>query len=278
MTDQQMTDRQMRDWPPADRPAAERPGDRLAVVTGGGSGIGRAIAAELAASGCRVVVVGRRAESLEEARKAIDAAVGAARVIPVVADLTDPEQIARAAGTITALGPVDVLVNNAGSAVPTPADDSLAALADSWRSGLEANLLSAVLFTTALLGGLRRPGARLLVISSTAAQRGGSGAHSAGAYAAAKAALHGWAFGLARELGPDGITVNLVAPGYVAETEIFGDQWSEGFHAAKVAETLVGRAGRPADVAGIIGYLASPAAGYITGQVIGVNGGVVLGR
>ncbi|AUG78352.1 short-chain dehydrogenase [Kitasatospora sp. MMS16-BH015] len=251
---------------------------RLAVVSGGGSGIGKAIATELARGGCRVVILGRRAEALELARKEIGAAVGEGRVIPLVVDLTDPEATARAASAIAAYGPVDVLVNNAGARVTAPVDGSLAALAASWRSGLEANLLSAVLLTSALLGQLRRPGARLIVVSSTAAQRGGAGPHSAGAYAAAKAALHGWAFGLARELGPDGITVNLVAPGYIAETEIFGEGWTEEFHAAKVAETLVGRAGVPADVAGVIGYLASPGAGYLTGQVIGVNGGVVLGR
>ncbi|MGH8878911.1 MAG: SDR family NAD(P)-dependent oxidoreductase, partial [Stackebrandtia sp.] len=124
----------------------------------------------------------------------------------------------------------------------------------------------------------RRPGGRLIMISSTAAQRGGSGAHSAGSYAAAKAGLHGWAFGLARTLGPDGITVNVLAPGYIAGTEIFGDQWSTNFHAHKIADTLVGRAGTPHDVATAVHYIASPSAGYLTGQVIGLNGGAVLGR
>ncbi|MFD0574710.1 SDR family NAD(P)-dependent oxidoreductase [Kitasatospora gansuensis] len=116
------------------------------------------------------------------------------------------------------------------------------------------------------------------MISSAAAQRGGAGSHSAGSYAAAKAGLHGWAFGLARQLGPAGITVNIVAPGYVADTEIFGEGWSEEFHAEKIADTLVGRAGTPDDVAAMVGFLASPRSGYLTGQVIGLNGGAVLGR
>ncbi|MEV8099726.1 SDR family oxidoreductase [Kitasatospora sp. NPDC085879] len=90
--------------------------------------------------------------------------------------------------------------------------------------------------------------------------------------------MHGWAFGLARQLGPDGVTVNILAPGYVADTEIFGRGWTPDFHARKVADTLVGRAGAPEDVAAAVAYLASPAAGYVTGQVIGVNGGAVLGR
>ncbi|WP_371501278.1 SDR family oxidoreductase [Kitasatospora sp. NBC_00374] len=252
--------------------------DRLTVVSGGGTGIGRAIAHAFAADGDRVVILGRRPEILERARAEIDREVGAPRVLPLAVDLTDPEQVTRAAGAIAALGPVDVLVNNAGAIVTAPADDSLAALAEAWRRDLDTNLLTAVLLTSALLDRLRRPGGRLVLISSAAAQRGGAGAHSAGSYAAAKAALHGWAFGLARQLGPDGITVNVLAPGYVADTPIFGDRATADFHAGKIADTLVGRAGTPADVAAAVGYLASPAAGYLTGQVIGLNGGAVLGR
>ncbi|MFJ2863165.1 SDR family NAD(P)-dependent oxidoreductase [Kitasatospora sp. NPDC087314] len=252
--------------------------DRLAVVSGGGTGIGRAIAARLAADGHRVVILGRRPEVLEQAREAIERTAGPGRIVPLAADLTDPEAVEAAAGRIAALGPVDVLVNNAGAIVTPPDGDGLAALARVWRRDLDANLLTAVLLTTALQGRLRRPGGRLVVISSAAAQRGGAGSHSAGSYAAAKAALHGWAFGLARQLGPDGVTVNVLAPGYIEDTEIFGAGWSAEFHAGKVADTLVGRAGTPADVAEAVAYLASPAAGYLTGQVIGLNGGAVLGR
>ncbi|GAA5023486.1 SDR family oxidoreductase [Kitasatospora paranensis] len=247
-------------------------------MSGGGTGIGRAIARRLAGDGYRVVIVGRRAEVLEQARAEIEAETGAGRVVPLRADLTDAGQVARVATAIAALGPVDVLVNNAGAVITAPADDGLAALAESWRRDLDTNLLTAVLLTTALQPHLRRPGGRLIVISSAAAQRGGAGPHSAGSYAAAKAALHGWAFGLARLLGPEGITVNVLAPGYVADTEIFGDRWSERFHAEKIADTLVGRAGTPDDVAAAVAYIASPAAGYLTGQVIGLNGGAVLGR
>ncbi|WP_344439941.1 SDR family NAD(P)-dependent oxidoreductase [Kitasatospora nipponensis] len=248
------------------------------MVSGGGTGIGKAIARELAAGGDRVVILGRRAEVLEQARAEIDQAVGAGRVVPVRADLSDADQVSGAVAEITALGPVDVLVNNAGAVISAPEDDTLPALARAWRRDLDTNLLTAVLLTTALQEHLRRPGGRLIMISSAAAQRGGAGSHSAGSYAAAKAALHGWAFGLARQLGPDGITVNVLAPGYVADTEIFGDRWSAEFHADKVADTLVGRAGTPADVATAVRYIASPAGGYLTGQVIGLNGGAVLGR
>ncbi|WKK23107.1 SDR family NAD(P)-dependent oxidoreductase [Streptomyces olivoreticuli] len=253
-------------------------GERLAVVSGGGTGIGKAIARGLADDGYRVVIIGRRAEVLERACEEIDRAVGAARTVAVPADLTDPGQVARAAEAIAALGAVDVLVNNAGAIITTPTDGSLEALAEAWRRDLDVNLLSAVLLTTALTDHLRRPGGRLIVISSAAAQRGGAGSHSAGSYAAAKAGLHGWAFGLTRALGPDGITVNVLAPGYVTDTPIFGERMTPEFHAGKIADTLVGRAGTPDDVAAAVRYIASPAAGYLTGQVIGLNGGAVLGR
>ncbi|MFF4652571.1 SDR family NAD(P)-dependent oxidoreductase [Streptomyces sp. NPDC001380] len=248
--------------------------ERLAVVSGGGTGIGKAIARELAGCGHRVAIIGRRAEVLAAAAREIDPV----RILPVAADLTDPAQVTAAAARIAEHGPVDVLVNNAGAVTTAPADDSLEALAAGWRRDLETNLLTAVLLTTALGEQLRRPGGRLIMISSSAAQRGGSGPYSAGSYAAAKAAMHGWALGLARQWGTEGITVNVLAPGYIADTEIFGEQWTPEFHAVKVADTLVGRAGTPTDVAAAVGYLASPAAGYLTGQIIGLNGGAVLGR
>ncbi|AEV85457.1 3-oxoacyl-ACP reductase [Actinoplanes sp. SE50] len=282
---------------------------RLAVVSGGGTGIGRAVARRLAAQGDRVVIIGRRAEVLHRTAAAINAEVrrpaatedsgtlrlpaaaengGAVRrpaaagdsgaVLPISADLTDPDQVERVAGEIGRLGPVDVLVNNAGAIITPPAGDGLGALAAAWRHDLDVNLITAVLLTSALLERLARPGGRLIMISSAAAQRGGSGPHSAGSYAAAKAALHGWALGLARQLGPDGITVNVLAPGYIEDTGIFHGRDTPDFVTAKIADTLVGRPGTPADVAAAIGYLASAEAGYLTGQIIGLNGGAVLGR
>jgi 3-oxoacyl-[acyl-carrier protein] reductase len=251
---------------------------RLAVVSGGATGIGRAIAHTFAGRGDRVVIIGRRVELLHRTSADINQAVGADLVIPVSADLTDPAQVQQAADHIATLGDVDVLVNNAGAIITPPDSDGLGALAASWRRDLDTNLLTAVLLTNALLGRLSRPGGRLIMISSAAAQRGGAGTHSAGSYAAAKAALHGWALGLARLLGKDGITVNVLAPGYIEDTDIFHGQDTPEFVATKIADTLVGRSGTPADVAAAVGYIASPDAGYLTGQIIGLNGGAVLGR
>lgn len=247
-------------------------GDRLAVVSGGGTGIGAASAKALAEDGYDVLIVGRRGDVLDVAAERIVAEVGRPGAVrPVTADLTDPAQVARVVDAVAG-GPVDVIVNNAGGYLGG-GTATLAEVADWWRANLDSNVLTAVLLTEALLPAVRRPGGRIILISSIAAQRGGGGP-----YSAAKAALHGWAYDLASELGPEQVTVNVVSPGYVADTEFFGDRMTRDGHDRRVAATLVGRAGEPADIAAAIRYLASPAAGYVTGQVLGVNGGSVLGR
>ncbi|MGW5668421.1 SDR family NAD(P)-dependent oxidoreductase [Micromonospora sp. NPDC003776] len=245
---------------------------RFAVVSGGGTGIGAAVTKGLVLDGFEVLIVGRRAEVLLETAGRISAECDRpSAVSAVTADLTDPAQLT---GVVEAIGErtVDVVVNNAGGYLGGPTE-TLPDVAAWWRANLDANVLTAVLLTEALLPALRRPGGRVLLISSIAAQRGG-----AGPYSAAKAALHGWAYDLAAQLGPEGITANVVSPGYVAETEFFGDRMTPEGHAKRVAATLVGRAGVPDDIAAAVRYLAGPDAGYVTGQVLGVNGGSVLGR
>jgi len=239
---------------------------RRVVISGGGTGIGLAVAAAFVASGDRVILLGRRAAVLEAAATRLgDAASWHAT------DLTEPDQVDAAAAAIGS--PVHVIVNNAGAGTSFDDQPTLRDVASAWRREYDVNVLTAVLLTTALLPALARPGGRVISISSVAALRGG-----AGAYSAAKAALHGWSLDLAGTLGADGVTVNVVAPGYIASTEFFGGRMTQAGHAARVRQTLVNRAGEPADVAAAVHYLASPNAGYVTGQILQVNGGSVLGR
>ncbi|MFY1688096.1 SDR family NAD(P)-dependent oxidoreductase [Plantactinospora sp. WMMB782] len=246
--------------------------ERLAVVSGGATGIGAAVAEGLVSDGYDVIVVGRRAELLEQAATRIGKQLGRPGSVQAVpADLTDPAQLGRVVEAVAGRT-VDAVVNNAGGYLDGDSS-TLDGVAARWRANLDSNVLTAVLLTEALRPALRRPGGRVLLISSIAAQRGGGGP-----YSAAKAALHGWGYHLAQELGPEQITVNVISPGYVVDTEFFDGRMTPEGHRRRIDATLVGRAGEPADIAAAVRYLVSPAAGYVTGQVLGVNGGSVLGR
>jgi NAD(P)-dependent dehydrogenase (short-subunit alcohol dehydrogenase family) len=239
---------------------------RTAVVTGGGGGIGKAIAAAFAADEDQVYITGRRADVLNATADELGPAVTA-----IVCDATDPDQVALLRNKID--GPVDILVNNAGSAPNFLGlrGDDLHAVAAHWRSDFDANVLGAVLTTSALEEQLASGGA-VVHIGSFATDRG------QGAYGAAKAALAAWNLHLARKLGPRDITSNVVSPGYIAETEFFGEGMPPGFFEARVAETMIGRAGRPQDIAGLVHFLTTPGARYITGQNLHVNGGALTTR
>lgn len=241
---------------------------RTVVVSGGGSGIGRAAASWFAEEGDTVWIIGRREAVLESA-----AADLGSRVHALVADLSTVEgaETVRAA---FAESTVDVVVAAAGGTaarMPT----SLESIASEWNADLQQNLLTAVLLVEALRPRLARPGARIIGLGSIGAQLGSG---YGGSYGAAKAALHAWIFWLAQDLGREGITANLVLPGYIPDTEFFGDRQNPEFDAVRVEKALLGRAGTSAEVAATIGFLASEDAGYITGQLLGVSGGTVLGR
>lgn len=239
---------------------------RLAVVSGGGTGIGRSIAGMLAGEGYDVLIVGRRPDVLAEAAKWVGPQASA-----VTADLADPDQVG-AVVTAIAGRPVDVVVNNAGAFV-TGDDSTPAGLVEHWRANFDSNVTTAVLLTETLRPLLRRPGGRVILTSSIAAQRGGGGP-----YSAAKAALHGYMLDLAVQLGPEGITANVISPGYITDSEFFLGRMTEEGHRKRVDATLVGRAGVPDDIAEAVRWLVGPGGFFVTGQVVNVNGGSVLGR
>jgi 3-oxoacyl-[acyl-carrier protein] reductase len=245
---------------------------RVVVVSGGGTGIGRAVATRFAGDGDQVVLIGRRPDVL--ARTAAE--LGAA-AIP--ADLREPAEAARIRDEIAGQwSRVDVLVNAAGGNAafgPAPSElDGLAQAAWAWTENLRLNTMTAVLLTEALKPHLARPGGRVLLVSSIAAYRGSG----SGSYGASKAALHPYAYDLAAELGPYGVTVNVVAPGFIGDTGFFRDQLSDERRTALIGQTLNQRAGEPGDVAETVHWLASPAAGHVTAQIVQVNGGAERGR
>lgn len=228
----------------------------LAVVSGGGTGIGLAIADGLARDGYDLALIGRRPDVLHEAAQKLTAA-HSVTVAALPADLTQPDDVEQLAQRLPS---VDVLVNNAG-AVPARAGAGLRHARAWWWANFDANVLTAALLTEALAPKLT---GSVLFVSSIAAQRGGRGP-----YSAAKAALHGYAASLARELAP--VTVNVIAPGYVEGTDLFGRPPTAGEQQRRLAETLTDRVGTPEDVAETVRWLVR--AGHVTGQVIAVNGG-----
>jgi 3-oxoacyl-[acyl-carrier protein] reductase len=246
--------------------------DATTVVTGGGSGMGRQIALSLAHSGSHVTIVGRRRDPLEavasqapaQSVSIVEADLGAVPGADGLADATASAEGVQ--GFVAAAGGQGSFMATAGGAMP-------AELA--WQRALRKNLYSAVLPIEAILPQLLDGRSRVVLISSLAALDG-----SGGPYATAKAALHGYAYDLARRLAPRGITANVVAPGLVGDTEFFeAAGLGESRDAAKRAASQVplGRAGTPEDIASLVAWLLSEDAGWITGQVISPNGGQRIG-
>ncbi|MGZ0149184.1 SDR family NAD(P)-dependent oxidoreductase [Kribbella sp. WER1] len=246
---------------------------RIVVISGGGTGIGFAAAETFAAEGDQVVLVGRREQVLAEAAEKVPGSLFCA------ADLSEPVGARRVADFVKQeFGTVDVVVHSAGGnggleeQVDHP--DPLDAVAHDWTLNFRLNTLTAVLLTEALKEYLASPGGRVLFLSSISAYRGSGRV----AYGSAKAALHPYAFALARELGPRGITVNAVAPGLIDDTPFFAGSMTDERRLARAAETATGRVGLPSDVTETLRWLASDGAGHITAQVIQVNGGAESSR
>ena len=244
--------------------------DRAVLITGASRGIGAAVARRFAREGWRVGVNYRTSRGRAEALAAeIAAAGGQTALLP--GDVSDPAQ---AAALVRAaeeqLGPLDALVCNAGVALPqqllTDTTD------EQWRQVMGVDL-DGVFYTlrAAVPGFVRRQRGAIVTVSSMWGVTGGS---CEVAYSAAKAGVIGLTKALAKEEGPSGITVNCVAPG-VIETDMMAAFTVED-KAALAEETPVGRLGTPEEVAKLLVFLAGEDAGYITGQVFGVNGGLVI--
>lgn len=248
----------------------QQPIQRVALVTGGSRGIGRAACLTLAAQGAAVAVHYRaQRAAAEEVVNQISASGGAAAAFQ--ADMADGESINRMIEeAATRLGGIDILINNAGEMT----DGAVARMNDDlWEQALTVNLTAAFRCTRAVIPGMKARGwGRIIYVSSQAAYTGSANhAH----YAASKSGLLGLTYSLAKELGSDGITVNLVAPGRIMTDMLL--ERSAGREEEWLKQTPLRRFGQPEEVAAAIAFLASDGASYITGANLHVNGGLVMG-
>jgi len=238
---------------------------KVAFVTGSTRGIGLAIARTLYAAGAKVAVVGR-----DQARAAAAAAELGERAAGFACDVAQGAQVEAAIGAAeAALGPIDILVNNAG----LTRDNLLLRLSEAdWDAVLDANLKGAFHTTRAVIKGMmKRRSGRIVNITSIVGLTGNKGQAN---YAASKAGLIGFTKSVAKEYASRGVLANCVAPGFI-ETDMTAALPDEA-RATLLQGIALGRLGRPEDVAGAVLFLASDLSGYVTGQVLVVDGGMVI--
>jgi 3-oxoacyl-[acyl-carrier protein] reductase len=241
----------------------------VALVTGASQGIGRSCAIELAKRGATVVLCARSEDKLAAVRDEITAAGGQAEVFKM--DVSSEDNIkAVIKAVIEKLGKIDILVNNAGITHDTLL---LRLKRQDWDSVINTNLTSAYLCTQAVLSSMmKQRWGRIINITSINGQIGQTGQAN---YSASKAGLIGLTLAIAREVASRNITVNAVSPGYI-ETSMT-DELSADLKDAIVKLVPLGRVGSPEDIANAVCFLASEQAGYITGHVLNVNGGLLMG-
>ncbi len=242
---------------------------KVALVTGGTRGIGRACASILAECGARVAICGRTAETSQAAAAELAAATGG-EVRGYGCDIASAEAVNAMVKAIEAdLGPIAILVNNAG----VTRDTLLMRMKDDdWNAVLNANLTGAFHCCRAVARGmLKERWGRIINISSIVGVRGQAGQAN---YAASKAGLIGFTKSLARELGSRGITVNAIAPGYIDTdmTAVLSDELKQ----AIVQQVPMGKVGAAQDIAAGVKYLASEGAAYVTGAVLHIDGGLAM--
>lgn len=239
---------------------------RTALVTGASVGIGRGIAMALAAEGVRVAVTARRADKLRELADQIEAAGGPAPLL-IEQDMYAEDAAARLAqAALQGLGSVDILVNNAGG---SRSFKDLHVSEAAWNEAITLNFHRPRQLADALVDQMiERRWGRIVNITGKSEPE-----HVNGAFCA-KAGLHSWAKGLSRMVGPHGITVNCIPPGRIHSEQIYRNYAPEYRQWQCDNEIPVGRYGEPEDIAHLVCFLASPLAGYITGAVIPVDGGL----
>jgi 3-oxoacyl-[acyl-carrier protein] reductase len=241
--------------------------DKIALVTGAGGTMGRAVVAALIEDGCRIGLIDVNAQSMAP----LEAMYGEA-VVAVVCDISDPQAVLAAQVRVELrLGPIDVLVNNAGILSNNKIEATSQA---EWRRVLGANLDGAMFWAQAVVPGMKaRRWGRIINTSSLAAKTGGLTAGTA--YAVSKGAMSALTFSLARELAPFGVTANGIAPAYV-KTPMITEQLTEAQRQELLKQIPVGRFCEPEEFAHTVRFLASPMSGFITGEILDINGGLLM--
>ena len=236
---------------------------RVAVITGASSGLGRQMSIAFAKQGADVVVMARRVQKLEEVRKQIEEM--GRKCLAIECDVTNVEDIDHAASQVEdVFGKCDILVNCAGSAKNNGVLDMTD---EEWQFTMDTDL-SSVFYVTRAFGNLmkKKNYGRIINIASLSGLKGLPGQCN---YSAAKGGLIASTKALAQEIGKKGVTVNAIAPGFIKTDMV------EGLDEAELIKTIpAGRFGNPEEVAALVAFLASPEAGYITGECISINGGL----